>query len=425
MRDYDAVQSMRRGHMSITEQGVEQGSWSSILLIYAIGVLGAMTISQAIPVIGELARLFRAGPDAGWIISVPSALVAVGALLTGWIVDRVGDKPVLIASGAIVVLGDIGVLFAFDLQTLLAMRVVEGIGYVGIAVAAITMMIRITTGPRRNLALTLWSSFIPMSFAVPLLAASALAAPGHWRWAFLGHALLLGALVLIAVAHLPGRRTLSAPSRTAGLAAVLRSPAPYLLGLAFASAAFVQTGVVSTLPHLLAGKYHVSIGMASSAGTAGMALNALGALMVGPMLNRGIRPLTVVLTGVALTIGAGLALGLALPGFAFAAAVSCAFFFGAGVIVGLWALLPSTAPNRQSIGATSGLVTQVTLWGVLFGPPAAFAAEAGGSWFHEGRNIVIGGLVIICCIWLVVTRFQQPSGDAQLTEQSHPPVPVK
>ena len=107
-------------------------------------------------------------------------------------------------------------------------------------------------------------------------------------------------------------------------------------------------------------------------------------------------------------------MGLSLPGFSTAAAVSCAFFFGAGVIVGLWALLPIVAPSRQSLGATSGLVTQLTLWGVLFGPPAAFAAQAGGQWVPESRNIVIASLAIALCIWLVMRRFGQ-SADTQRT----------
>lgn len=404
--------------MSIAEHESEQGSWSSIFLIYAIGVLGAMTISQAIPVIGQLVGRFHAGAQAGWIISSPSVLVAIGALGAGWIVDRVGDKAVLVTSCAIVVAGDIGAALAFDFQTLMAMRIVEGIGYVGIAVAAITMMTRITHGPRRNIALTLWSSFIPLSFALPFLAAVGLARAG-WQWAFLGHGFALAALLIVALFRLPGRGKERAPSRTAGLIAVLRSPWPYLLGLSFACAAFVQTGIVSTLPQLLSAKYSVGIAAASSVGTVGMVVNTIGCLMVGPLLNRGVRPQGIALGGVALTIGAGLALGLALPGFAVAVLVSCIFFFGAGVIVGLWALLPQVAPDRQSLGATSGLVTQVTLLGVLFGPPAAFAAEAAGGWAHEGCNIVVGGLVILVCIWLVARKFARSGSQSALGVATH------
>ena len=389
-----------------TASGQGQGAWSAIFLVYAIGVFGAMTVSQVIPVSGDIARQFHTGAQIGWIISAPSALVAVGALLVGWLVDRIGDKTVLLAGAAIVVLGDLGVAHSDTLRSLLAMRVIEGVGYVCIAVAAITMLTRITHGPRRNLALTLWSSFIPMSFAIPLLLASKLVGAEHWRWAFNGHAIIQGALLALGIAQLPARGVAqAAPSRVAGLATVLRTPAAYLLGLCFACAAFVQTGIVSTLPHLLASRYAVGIGAASSVGTLGMALNTAGCLIVGPLLNRGVRPIAVAVAGVSCTISGGLLLGAALPSFALAIAVSCLFFTGAGIIVGLWALLPQAAPNRQSLGAASGLVTQLTLWGVLFGPPAAFAAQAAGGWLREGRNIVLAGLTIIVCIWFVVYRF--------------------
>lgn len=397
--------------MVASNSTADQGSWPSIFLIYAIGVLGATTISQVIPVIGDLARIFRAGPQVGWVISLPSALVAVGALLTGWVVDRIGDKPVLLAGCIIAILGDIGAALSTSFPMLLAMRMVEGVGYVGIAVAAITMMIRITQGPRRNLALTLWSSFIPMSFALPFLVAGPLSQPGRWPWAFLGHAIVLGALLMVALGQLPARGSEPVVSRTAGLTSVLRSPGPYILGFCFACAAFVQTGIVSTLPHLLATRYGVSIAVASSVGTAGMLLNILGCLTVGPMLNHGVRPLAVAVGGVCFTIAGGVTMGLSLPSFGAAAAVSCVFFFGAGIIVGLWALLPRVSPSPQSVGATSGMVTQLTLWGVLFGPPAAFAAQARGQWLPEARNLVIASLTIVLCIWLVVHRFGHTSGD--------------
>jgi MFS family permease len=387
----------------------KQGSWGQILLIYAIGVLGATTISQAIPVIGDIAGLFHAQrAQVGWIISMPSALVAVGALLVGWVVDRVGDKRVLLTGCALVIAGDIGVALAGSLDALYAMRALEGIGYVCIAVAAITMMTRITFGPRRNIALTLWSSFIPMSFAVPLILAAQLAGTGMWRWAFNGHAIALAVLAVAALPVLPARQAAgAAPSRVAGLPLVLRSPGPYLLGLSFACAAFMQTGLVSTLPRMLSAKYGLGIPVASSVVTLGMVLNTAGCLVVGPLLNRGMKPVAITAIGVLFAIAGGLAVGVSYGSFVPAAAMSCLFFLGAGLIVGLWALLPQVAPNRQTLGATSGLVTQVTLWGVLFGPPAAFAALATGDWASEGRNIVLAGVAIVVLVWLVTSRFSQ------------------
>src|SRR5258706_11382944 len=96
--------------MSAAENNDHQGSWGSILLIYGIGVLGATTISQAITVARDMAAFFHAAPQqAGWIISIPSALVVIGAGMTGWLVDPVGAKAIPLLGFRILLPGDPGV----------------------------------------------------------------------------------------------------------------------------------------------------------------------------------------------------------------------------------------------------------------------------------------------------------------------------
>jgi MFS family permease len=188
------------------------------------------------------------------------------------------------------------------------------------------------------------------------------------------------------------------------LGAVLRTPACYALGASFAAAAFVQTGIVSTLPHMLASRYGLSIGAASSVGTIGMLCNVAGCLFLGRMLNRGLSPMALALGSVLL---AGLAgISIYLPGLTAAVTVlmSLVFFLGSGLIVGLWALLPAVAPTPASRGAASGLVTQITLWGVLFGPPAAFAAQADGGGDREILNIIVAMLLCALMLWVVIRR---------------------
>jgi len=409
--------------MNENTQAGPQSSWGAILLIYAIGVLGATSISQVVPIVGDLGQAFHLSrPQGGWVISTPSAVVAVGALLFGWLVDKFGDKPMLLFGCAVLVLGDLGVTVAGSVEMLYAMRVLEGIGYVAIAVAAVTMLTRTTQGARRTSALTLWSSFVPMSFALPLILAAQLAGTGQWRWAFTGHGIALAALGIAAWALLPTPAPVRTAMRTAGLATVVRSPSPYLLGLAFACGAFMQTGVVSTLPHMLSGRFGVSIGLASSIGTLGMIFNTIGALAVGPLLNRGTGALTVSVLGVLLALIGGIALYVPGPAFALAATASSVFFLGTGIIVGLWALLPRVAPKPSCVGATSGLVTQIVLWGVLFGPPAAFAAAASGDWTRPVANIVIGGVACLLLLWLVIRRIRgsdTADGTAPLVQAAH------
>jgi predicted MFS family arabinose efflux permease len=212
-------------------------------IIFGLGVMAAMTVSEAVTELSAIAREFHPANSSliGLVMSMPSLVVAIGALLAGYLVDRVGDRPVLLAGATIAVLGDICVVLAPSFQLLLAARLVTGLGYVLSSVAAITILMRITTGKQRTMALALWSTTVPVSFVLPFLSAGLAAEAGTWRAAFVAHAALTAGLIILAVSSLPQPENRSLqPSRTTGLSTVLRTPWPYLLGLSFAANAFIR-----------------------------------------------------------------------------------------------------------------------------------------------------------------------------------------
>ncbi|NYY80228.1 hypothetical protein DMH27_04355 [Raoultella planticola] len=100
----------------------------------------------------------------GLVMSLPSLMVALGALLAGYTVDRIGDRVVLLIGAIIIVSGDLLVIAAPTFKLLLICRAITGVGYVLTAVAAVTLLIRITTGKQRTMAMALWSTFVPASF---------------------------------------------------------------------------------------------------------------------------------------------------------------------------------------------------------------------------------------------------------------------
>ena len=392
-----------------------QTAWTTIFLIYALCVLGASSVSQAVPVIGDIARLFHlTRPEGGWVISLPSALGALGALAAGWLVDKVGDKPTLLAGCALLIVGDIGVVWAASFPVLLSFRALEGVGYVGVAVATVTMIARITQGKRRTVALALWSSFVPMSFAIPLVLAGLIAGAANWHWAFLGHAILTLVLALAGLTLPRWRRDAATPSRTTGLSAVLRSAPVYALGIAFACGAFAQTGMVSTLPEALTSRYGISFGLASAIGTLGMLSNVAGCLIMGPLLNRGYSTVKLAVGSTAVALVAALVLCLTTLPLWGSVVAAIVFFYAAGLVVGFWALLPLVAPNPTARGATSGLVTQLTLWGVMFGPPAAFAAHANGA--AQAINYVAAWVMCALLLVFVIYRTGPAAGPARAPE---------
>ena len=378
--------------------------WPQLLLIYLLGVFAVAVISVAVPEVGGIARELHPQSPAliGLVISMPALVAALGALLIGSLVDKVGDRRVLIAGGFILIAGDIGVVLSHTVPVLLEWRVVGGVGYVCMAVAAVTMMTRLTTGPQRTVALTLWSTVIPASFIVAFIGGGMLLAPGAWRPAFGSHAAITGILLVFGMLFLPARKVGEAVfARTAGVGVVLRSFWPYVLGLSFAANAALQTGVIASLPQMLAKSIGASEGQVHSFNVLAMVINIVGALSVGAMLNKGIRPLTVGVAGVLLCGLACLGLTLMPTGFADAMAMNCVFMLGCGMLVGLWALLPVVAPSPQTLGATSGLITQITLVGVLFGPPAAlFALSKGPFGFLVFAATALAASLIGLPVWL-------------------------
>ena len=79
-----------------------------VAIIYSLGVLAAMSVGGAVPQLGAIAQEFH--PDSpsviGLVMSLPSLMVVIGALLVGYLVDRFGDKPILLIGSLVLVLGE-------------------------------------------------------------------------------------------------------------------------------------------------------------------------------------------------------------------------------------------------------------------------------------------------------------------------------
>ena len=385
---------------------VANGIGFKIAIIFGLGVMGAMTVSEAVTELSAIAREFHPDPSMiGLVMSLPSLVVALGALVAGYVVDRVGDRPVLLVGAALAILGDVCVMLAPSLDGVLAARLVDGVGYVLLTVSAITIMMRITSGKQRTMALALWSTFVPASFILPFMTAGLAVSFGNWRAAFGGHASLTALLLVLAAVSLPARDAEAVqPSRTAGLLAVLRTPRPYLLGLSFGANAFLLSGILATFAPYLASHYGAHETDVQRWNIVAMLADIAGCLLVGRSLNRGVSGAAIGLAGIGLTILPAAALyGLPL-GIAGSIVASWIVTFGSGLLVGMWTLVPYCAPTPRSLGATSGLVTQVTLVGVLLGTPLAFAAQAASSPLPMLTLVVVSSLVCLAAglpIWLL------------------------
>lgn len=376
--------------------------WPAVILIYALSVASAMVVSEGVPALGGIAAEFhpRSPAAIGLIMSIPALVVALGGILTGWVVDRIGDKRILLIGGLVVVAGDVGVVASTSIPMLLFWRVIGGLGYLGMAVAGVTMVMRVSQGSARVVALALWSTVIPASFIAAFASGALLLASG-WRSIFEAHAAAL--LVLLALGLLlPARRDgETMVSRTQGMGEVLRAGRPYALGGSFAAAAFLQSGMIAILAKLLAIRTGATEAQVQSFGIVAMLFNMGGAFAVGALLNLRVPAWLIGLAGVLIAGASAMLLGTVVNDLSTAIGVDCALMFGCGLLAGMWALLPRVAPSPQTMGATSGLVTQLTLLGVLFGAPCAFLALGSGPvGFAALVAVMLLGTAPAIPIWL-------------------------
>lgn len=173
-----------------------------VVLNAAMMALTAISIDimlPALPEIGDALGVASAN-DRQLVVILYMVGFAGGQLFFGPLSDHIGRKPALMAGLAIFIVGTIAALVASGFTTLLAARLVQGIGAASPRVIAIAVVRDLYGG--RQMARVM--SFAMMVFIViPVLAPSigqALIHLGNWHWTF--YALLAMAILIAAWAGL-------------------------------------------------------------------------------------------------------------------------------------------------------------------------------------------------------------------------------
>jgi DHA1 family bicyclomycin/chloramphenicol resistance-like MFS transporter len=155
-------------------------------LTAALMALTALSIDIMLPALPQIGSALgvRSENDRQLIIILYMAGFAVGQIFFGPLSDHFGRKPVLLSGLAIFIAGSLGALLSGTFTTLLAARLIQGVGAASPRVVAIAVVRDIYRG--RQMARVM--SFAMMVFIlIPVLAPSvgqALVHLGDWRWIF-------------------------------------------------------------------------------------------------------------------------------------------------------------------------------------------------------------------------------------------------
>lgn len=361
--------------------------WPRVGLLLLCGVFAASQVGKLPPAMTALREQYGASlVQLGWITSVFNLTAAVVGLAAGLVADRAGRRKILklglLALGAGALLGAL----SQGVAVLFASRIVEGLGFVCIVVAAPALMREAAPPARLKLALGLWSSYMALGMTMMLLLApqlmGALGWRGGWWVGVLGAAVLWG---LTLRAFPEDDRAATAAQTPAALLRGLQSGTPWLLAGCFTVYTLQWMAMMVWLPTFLQDTMGFGLARATAIVALVIIVNAPGAWLGGWLSDRGVAPWLLVLVSGGVMGATGWAAFAAgadpLPRLALCVAFS---FIGGVLPATIYACLPAVAAPHQNFGSVNGLAVQASNLGALLGPPLAAALVGVGGWHGVG-----------------------------------------
>jgi DHA1 family inner membrane transport protein len=346
-----------------------------VLLLWFAG-LGAAAQFGKISILYEPLRGTYGGSGEvalGLVVSIVGMVGLIFGTTAGLLVARIGPRRAIVAAlAAGAAMSALQSLFP-SYPLMLASRIIEGASHLAIVVVGPTMIAALAPEAKRPLAMTLWSSFFGVTYAVLALIGPMVTPVGL----FLGHAGFMAGLALILAAVLPADPK-AAPAPLTNLLAqhvqIYASPRLAAPAMGFFCYTFLYVAVLTLLPPETPATYRALI-------AAGMPLASIAvSLTLGVWLLRHLKAVRLVQWGYAVAIpgfvllwlfwgnGAGMVLG----GFWLSAAL--------GIVQGAsFAAIPELNTRAEDRARAAGAVAQLGNLGTTTGTPvlAALLAAAG------------------------------------------------
>jgi DHA1 family bicyclomycin/chloramphenicol resistance-like MFS transporter len=372
-----------------------------LIILMLLTALGETSTQLLIPALGELERGLQAKPGSSLLaLSLFVGAFGLGQLLLGPLSDRLGRRPVLLTGLSLYLLATLGMLLAPNIEALIGMRVLQGLGACAALVLARAIVRDVwqeQAGPA--LALTVLGMFA--AIVLSPVVGGLLTQFGGWRAPLLA-TLVLGSLALLSVlsnyreTHL--QRDPQA-GRLNGLWASYRQVWPSCRALAltiactYGSMFVVVAGSSSVYIGLLglsAAQYGLTFALIVSGLLGGALFTLRNVQRLGPQKVVGIG-VALVLLGSLLTLAIYLLFGLSLPRLSLPQVLVT---LGGGMLLPA-AVAGAVIPNPQRAGLAAGLMgfsqmAGATLAGLLLG-----ALQDGSAWPMVALNALFAVLAFL------------------------------
>ena len=317
------------------------------LVTLLCGMPAAMTYTIMTPIMPKLVEMHGATASGkGMMIRLALTVVgismALGSLLGGWLVRRIGVKRAVIGSASVWIVAGCLDVFVGDLRPLIVLRFIEGAGTASLMVSGVTLLGLLPDELKRG-AMAGWQTLIATVAGLVTQVLAGMIGDIQWRWVFLLH--LLALPIVLAAVRLP---THIAPPRTqavGGSGFWRRYPyALAALAFLFGLTTFAMSTFGPFLFHALGVDKPSGIAAATTASTF---TAGVFAAMYGPLRRRLSAKMLFAVALATSTIGATI-VGLA---SSYWAVVGGLLLFGAGVgplIPNLYALILGASPRERA-----------------------------------------------------------------------------
>jgi MFS family permease len=171
---------------------------ATLLLTSTLTVMSGATIAPSLPAMQEyFADVENSALLVRLVLTIPALFIAIGGLFAGQLVDRIGRKPLLIASTLVYGLAGGSGLILNSLGTILIGRALLGLSVAGVMTGVTTLIADYYTGQKRANFMGLQAAFMGLG-GVIFLSVGGVIADLNWRFPFLIY--LSAWIILIAIA---------------------------------------------------------------------------------------------------------------------------------------------------------------------------------------------------------------------------------
>jgi MFS family permease len=350
--------------------------------------------------------------QAGFLLSLIQLAGMTLALAVGLLADGFGLKRSLLAGLFILGLASGMGSWATSAEGLMFWRAVEGFGFLWVALPAPGLIRQQVKVHELRQLLGYWGGYMPAGTALTLLLGPLWIPAWGWRTWWLLFALLSWLMVWVVWRVVPPDRVLqtsSAPSQHSmrrRLVETLSAPGPWLVTLCFGLYSGQWLALVGFLPSIYT-QAGLSGGTLGALTALAAAVNIIGNVMSGKLLQKGVHPSLLLAVGfITMGLGAYLAFALLTDSMPLLRYVGVMLFssFGGLVPGTLFTLAVRLAPQERNVSTTVGWMQQGSAAGQFAGPPlvAALATWVGGwqwTWLFMACCCALG-----CLLSVIIAR---------------------